>query len=188
MVTRASITNSSNGEVGTVVRLYQLAALYLRRLKPGALAIVLILIASLRIVSTYRVLSHTTDEPAHLAAGIEWIENGTYTYEDQHPPLARVTGALGVYFAGSRWSRNKDLYDEGFHLLGTEQTLQSRALLQPSVHAAPFFWIGAAAVDFWGLRIGGTRTAVFSHCSSRPLRQFLPTPGSQQQTWHSPRS
>ena len=106
-------------------------------------------------------LSHTTDEPAHLAAGIEWIENGTYTYEDQHPPLARVTGALGVYFAGSRWSRNKDMYDEGFHLLGQNHRY-NRALFFSRLFMLPFFWIGAAAVYFWGLRIGGTRTAIFS--------------------------
>jgi len=130
-------------------------------LKPGTLAIVLILIASLRIVSTYRVLSHTTDEPAHLAAGIEWIENGTYTYEDQHPPLARVTGALGIYFAGSRWTHNKDMYDEGFHLLGQNKRY-NRALFFSRLFMLPFFWIGAAAVYFWGLRIGGARTAVFS--------------------------
>jgi hypothetical protein len=130
-------------------------------LKPGIIAIALILIASLRIVSTYRVLSHTTDEPAHLAAGIEWIENGTYTYEDQHPPLARVTGALGVYFAGSRWSRNKDMYDEGYHLLGGNKHY-TRALFFSRLFMLPFFWIGAAAVYFWGLRIAGTRTAVFS--------------------------
>ena len=144
-----------------VVRFYQLAALYLRRLKPGALAIILILIASLRIVSTYRVLSHTTDEPAHIAAGIEWLENGTYTYEDQHPPLARVTGALGLYLTGSRWSHNKDLYNEGYHLLGQNKRY-NRALFFSRLFMLPFFWIGAAAVYFWGLRIGGTRTAVFS--------------------------
>ncbi len=128
--------------------------------RPGLLALVLILLASLRIVSTYRVLSHTTDEPAHLAAGIEWIENGTYTYEDQHPPLARVVGAMGVYFAGSRWSHNKEMYDEGYHLLGQNKRY-NRALFFSRLFMLPFFWIGAAAVYFWGLRIGAG-TAVFS--------------------------
>ncbi len=153
---------SSCGELGTVVQILSSPfALYLRRLKPRTFAIILILIASLRIVSTYRVLSHTTDEPAHIAAGIEWIENGTYTYEDQHPPLARVTGALGVYFAGSRWSRKKDMYEEGYHLLG-ENKRYNRALFFSRLFMLPFFWIGAAAVYFWGLRIGGTRTALLS--------------------------
>jgi hypothetical protein len=129
--------------------------------RPVAIALILILIASLRIVSTYRALSQTTDEPAHLAAGIEWIQSGTYTYEDQHPPLARVTGALGIYFAGSRWSRNADMYDEGYHLLGQNKRY-TRALFFSRLFMLPFFWIGAAAVYLWGLRIGGSRTAVLS--------------------------
>jgi hypothetical protein len=125
----------------------------------GALAIALVLIASFRIVSTYRVLSHTTDEPAHLAAGIEWIQNGTYTYEDQHPPLARVTGALGLYLTGSRWTRNKDMYMEGFLLLGQNKRY-NKALFYSRLFMLPFFWVGAAAVYFWGLRVGGGVLAV----------------------------
>ncbi len=108
--------------------------------RPGLLALALILLASIRIVSTYRVLSHTTDEPAHLAAGIEWIQNGTYTYEDQHPPLARVTGALGLYLTGSRWTRNKDMYTEGFLLLGQGKRY-SRALFYSRLFMLPFFWV-----------------------------------------------
>jgi hypothetical protein len=129
--------------------------------RPGLLALVLVLIASARIVATYRVLSHTTDEPAHLAAGIEWVENGTYTYEDQHPPLARVAGALGVHLSGSRWSRNKDMYDEGFHLLGQNKRY-NRALFYSRLFMLPFFWVGAAAVYFWGFRVGGSGPAVLA--------------------------
>ena len=129
--------------------------------RPAALALILIVIASLRLVATYRVLSHTTDEPAHLAAGIEWIQNGTYTYEDQHPPLARIAGALGIYIAGSRWSRNPDMYAEGFHLLGQNQRY-THALFFSRLFMLPFFWIGAAAVYFWGLRTGGAGAALFS--------------------------
>src|SRR5580704_8115777 len=66
------------------------------------LALALILIASVRIISTYSVFSHTSDEPAHVACGIEWLANGVYTWEPQHPPLARVAGALGPYLIGAR--------------------------------------------------------------------------------------
>jgi hypothetical protein len=118
-------------------------------------------IASVRIYSTYRVLSHTTDEPAHLAAGIEWIENGTYTYEDQHPPLARVAGALGVYWSGSRWSRNKSMYDEGYHLLGQNKRY-NRALFFSRLFMLPFFWVAATVVYFWGFRVGGGAAAVLA--------------------------
>ena len=40
------------------------------------MASLLVLIASARIVSTYTVFNHTVDEPAHLAAGMEWISAG----------------------------------------------------------------------------------------------------------------
>jgi hypothetical protein len=53
------------------------------------------------VISTYTVFNHTIDEPDHLAAGMEWLPAGKYLYEDQHPPLARVMGALGPYLAAS---------------------------------------------------------------------------------------
>jgi len=43
--------------------------------------VVLLLLAGIgvaRIISTYQVFSQTTDEPAHLATGMEWLEQGTY--------------------------------------------------------------------------------------------------------------
>lgn len=125
------------------------------------LALALIVIASLRIVSTYKVLSHTTDEPAHLAAGMEWIGNGTYTYEDQHPPLARVTGAMGLHLTGSRWTGDKDMYAEGVRLLGQTHRY-TRALFFSRLAMLPFFWISAAVVYLWALRAGGAGAAVLA--------------------------
>jgi len=66
----------------------------------GAYMILLLSISAFRIVDTYSVLSHTRDEPAHLAAGMELLDRGTYTYEQQHPPLARVAAALGALSLG----------------------------------------------------------------------------------------
>src|SRR5689334_12480033 len=64
------------------------------------IAIAAVLLASIRIGITWNVFSHTFDEPAHLAAGMEWLDRGAYTWEVQHPPLARVFGALGPYLLG----------------------------------------------------------------------------------------
>ncbi|HSR62455.1 MAG TPA: hypothetical protein VLN56_03510 [Gammaproteobacteria bacterium] len=55
----------------------------------------LLLLAVVRIISTYGVFSQTYDEPAHIAAGLEWLERGTYQLEVDHPPLARVFNAVG---------------------------------------------------------------------------------------------
>jgi len=46
----------------------------------GAAAL-LTLIGSLRIAGTWRVLSHTIDENAHLAAGMQWLTEHKYDYE-----------------------------------------------------------------------------------------------------------
>src|ERR1039458_2091597 len=54
------------------------------------LALVLVLFASVRIVATYTVFSHTSDEPAHIACGMEWLDKGIYVWETQQPPLARI--------------------------------------------------------------------------------------------------
>src|SRR3954466_10154195 len=62
-----------------------------------AIAFAAVLLASIRIVATYTVFNHTMDEPAHIGAGMEWLDKGTYTWERQHPPLARVASALGPY-------------------------------------------------------------------------------------------
>ena len=125
------------------------------------IAILLTLIGSARIVSTYKILNNTVDEPAHLAAGIEWVENGTYTYEDQHPPLARVAGALGAYFAGARWSRQKGQISEGFHLLGYQHRY-TRVLFYSRLAMLPFFWIGSAAVFWWARRAAGDVAGVLA--------------------------
>src|SRR5438270_10797597 len=70
--------------------------------RAAVVAIAAVLFATVRIVATYPVFSHTTDEPAHIAAGMEWLQRGTYTWEPQHPPLARVAAARGPYLLGRR--------------------------------------------------------------------------------------
>jgi len=54
----------------------------------------LILLGTVRIASTWTTYAYTSDEPAHIACGMEWLDHGTYHYEDQHPPLARIAAAL----------------------------------------------------------------------------------------------
>jgi hypothetical protein len=67
-----------------------------------AIVVALILLASVRIAVTYTVFNHTSDEPAHIACGMQWLDQGIYQYEAQHPPLTRVMVALGPYLSGAR--------------------------------------------------------------------------------------
>jgi hypothetical protein len=73
--------------------------------KRATLIVVLLLLAgAARIASTYRVLSITTDEPAHYVAGLEYWTDHAYRLPGEHPPLERAMAALIPYLAGARTS------------------------------------------------------------------------------------
>jgi len=117
-------------------------------------ALFLVLVASARIIATYKALSGTTDEPAHLAAGREWLDKGTYTYERQHPPLARVVGAIGLRLAGAPFIHSGDLFLDGDHMLGYGHRYE-RNLFYSRLAMLPFFWITCGVVFVWASRISG---------------------------------
>jgi hypothetical protein len=81
------------------------------------LAVALVVLASIRIVSTYLVFSHTFDEPAHIACGMEWLEKHTYNYEPQHPPLTRVMTAVLPKLSGAHGWNKKLMWDDGLSIL-----------------------------------------------------------------------
>ncbi len=101
-----------------------------------------------RIVSTYHVFSQTTDEPAHLATGLEWLQWGTYTFEPLHPPLARIAAALGPYLSGLRLQDHRNLWIEGNELLfANGRYLHNLALARAGV--LPFFLFATFLVWYW---------------------------------------
>jgi hypothetical protein len=126
------------------------------RLKRHSLFVFLALtgIASARIVSTYNVFSQTYDEPAHIACGMEWLSEGVYRYEPQHPPLARVAAALGPYLAGLRSHRLPGMWDEGMALLSYGGHYD-RNLSLARLGVLPFFWVASLVVYLWGKRCLG---------------------------------
>jgi hypothetical protein len=129
-----------------------------------AVALALILIATLRIVSTYTVFNHTSDEPNHIACGMEWLDKGTYTYETQHPPLARIAAALGPFLLGIRSQGavapdTTSVPKEGIAILysGHHYDL-TLALARAGI--LPFFWIACLVVYWWGRRYFDRTVAV----------------------------
>jgi len=62
----------------------------------------IVVAAMLVAASTWRVYINTWDEPEHLAAGLQLLNTGHYTYDIQHPPLARVAIALGPWVMGAK--------------------------------------------------------------------------------------
>ena len=128
------------------------------------IAVALVLFASIRIVATYTVFSHTYDEPAHIACGMEWLDKGVYRWEPQHPPLARVATALGPYLLGTRCQNtpNVDLDSmthEGLAILyyGHHYDL---TLELARLGVLPFFWIACLVVYWWGRRYFSGSVAV----------------------------
>lgn len=113
-----------------------------------ALALSFVAIASIRIVSTYRVFSFTIDEPGHFACGLEYLSKHVYRYETQHPPLARAAIALPPYLAGIR-----PLGEENRNVEGRDVILQShhpnRTLALMRLGSLPFFWLACGVVYLW---------------------------------------
>ena len=105
------------------------------------------------------------DEPAHIAAGMEWLSRGRYTYEPQHPPLARVAAAIGPYLGGARTIGQPKIYDEGRALLG-EGAHYRRMLTLARLGMLPFLWVMLAVCAAWGARAvgptGGALAVVFA--------------------------
>src|SRR5882724_10603656 len=113
----------------------------------AAVAALLVLIASARIIATYSALSHTMDEPIHLGAGMQWLA-GSYNWDPSHPPLARVLSAAAVSLDGARLQPADGALLEGLRLLGRDAHYD-RTLAVARFGVLPFFWIASAAVFLW---------------------------------------
>ncbi len=104
--------------------------------------------AVVRIVSTYHVFSQTSDEPAHIATGMEWLQWGTYSFEPLHPPLARIAVAAGPYLSGLRLLDHRNLWVEGNELLlARGDYLRNLSLARAGV--LPFFLLATFMVWHW---------------------------------------
>jgi hypothetical protein len=115
-------------------------------------------IGILRIVSTYHVFNHTIDEGAHLACGIQWFQ-GTYTYDQKHTPLARVSVALLPYLDGVRGYGNASYWDEGVLVLSSGGHYW-RNLTLARIGVLPYFVLVIAVIFLWTRRVYGYATAL----------------------------
>ena len=125
------------------------------------LALALIALATIRIVSTYTVFNHTSDEPAHIACGMQWLESHVYRYEPQHPPLTRVMVALLPYLTGVRGNNRDEMTFEGDTILYIGNQYDRRLALSRAGNL-PFFWLACWMVFLWGRRIFGDAAAVIA--------------------------
>ncbi|MEE8305651.1 MAG: glycosyltransferase family 39 protein [Gammaproteobacteria bacterium] len=116
-----------------------------------------------RVVDTYPIFNHTWDEPAHIAAGLELLDIGTYSYEQQHPPLARMAMALGPYLNGRRSERETvpEMYAEGNRILYQGERYE-RVLTMARLGNLPFLVVTLLATWGWARKLLGVWPAVLA--------------------------
>lgn len=132
------------------------------------LVVLMIAVGCIRIWSTYGIFSQTWDEPFHIAAGMEWLDKGRYTYELFHPPLARIMTALGPYLEGIRSVDSLKLsLSEGRGWFEGNAILQSGGLYERNLMLArlgilPFFVICSLLVAVWANYCAGQATSLLA--------------------------
>jgi 4-amino-4-deoxy-L-arabinose transferase-like glycosyltransferase len=112
------------------------------------------LIALTRVALTWRVYTPTFDEPAHIAAGMEWLDRGVYRYEEMHPPLARVADALGPWLDGLHSEGQTGIWREGNAILN-QRGDQARALALARAGSLPFLLLAILVVFAWARSLAG---------------------------------
>jgi hypothetical protein len=118
-------------------------------------------VAAARLFPTYTTFTATFDEPLHIADGMEWLDKGTYTYEHQHPPLARIAVSLGPYLSGLRSHSLKETDAEGNAILFSNgRYFQNLRLAR--LGNLPFLFLGCVVVFLWARRWFSGATAFCS--------------------------
>lgn len=132
------------------------------------LSLLFLLVALLRVASTYPIISQASDEPATIGTGIEWLDRGTYDLDPLHPPLARVASALAPYLSGVRFPatpgtthNNNDWnpFWAGNQILGQGRHYW-RILTLARLGMVPFLVLGVFIVMYWTRELAGSFAAV----------------------------
>lgn len=122
------------------------------------LAMAFVAFGCARVVATYHVFSPTFDEAGHIEAGLEWWDQGSYSLEPHHTPLARIAVALGPYSAGWRSLEINRRSGRDRNVVYTRDP-DMRTLALARAGTLPFFILGALAVWLLSRRLFDERTA-----------------------------
>ncbi|HWE48569.1 MAG TPA: glycosyltransferase family 39 protein [Bryobacteraceae bacterium] len=121
----------------------------------------LIVIAAIEVSSTWKVFSPTVDEPFHIAAGMQWLDKGSYSYGLENPPLARAVIAIGPYLKGLRSFSKSNGDDEGIAILySTRDSMANLAAARSG--NLPFLVLACFVVFLWARRWFGRSAAFWS--------------------------
>jgi len=125
-----------------------------------AVALAITLAGALALVATHFTFSNTYDEPAHIAAGVEWL-SGRYDYDAQRPPLGRIAAGIGPYLHGERGASASSPAEDGARVLGRGAHYRTTLALA-RLGELPFFILLCAVVWVWGRRLTDERGAAIA--------------------------
>ena len=108
--------------------------------------ILLVLLSVGRVISTYRTFSQVEDEPAHIACGLEWWQNGDYKFDPEHPPLSRIFVSALLYYQGVRIDASQPMWAAGNAAL-TARGRYAENLASARLGTLPF-WIMSCIILF----------------------------------------
>lgn len=118
-------------------------------------ALAVAILAALAVASTPFTFSNTYDEPAHIAAGVEWL-GGNYEYDAARPPLGRIAAGIGPWLRGERGIAAASPTEEGARILGRGAHYRTTLALA-RLGELPFFLLLCGIVWAWGRRLTDER-------------------------------
>lgn len=121
---------------------------------------ILIAIPLLRIIATYAVFSQTSDEPVHVATGVEWLTTGRYDLDVEHPPLARIAFGVDAALHGAKLGSGNTT--EMGNALLERNGRYVRNLAAARAGNLPFFLIALVVVGLWTRRLFGDSAALIA--------------------------
>jgi hypothetical protein len=133
------------------------------------LALCLILVGAVRIVSTYRSLSITGDEPYHFSCGLDYLATGR-ACAPENPPFQPLASALLPFLDGARpdprinarFQNRFDIGRQQMWLLLTRAPDPWTVIARMRAGVLPFFVAAALAVFFGTRHFFGKAEAVLS--------------------------
>jgi hypothetical protein len=126
-----------------------------------ALCLLLVAIASARIISTYNALSLTGDEPFHFGCAIDYLSNHTAAMDAENPPVARALQAVWVYADGARPAGKTTGWSEGPAILMRSGNFD-RTVFLLRLGTLSFFLLACWVVGTWANRDFGRAVAVIA--------------------------
>lgn len=131
----------------------------------------MICIGALAIIDTYDINSPTVDEKTHIGAGMQWLNEGRYTYELKTPPLGRIAAALGPYLAGNTNFVPTQVSEDGRKIIfANDDPIYNISLARLGI--LPFFIMACLVVYVWAKQLFGeiaAYAALFLFISSPPI-------------------